>query len=219
MSSGPTCRPMLPWVSLRCGQAFSLAATVPSMMSEWPPRYFVPAWSDMSAPRSSGRQKSGVAQVLSQITVAPRCMRDGRDGRHVLHLEGERARRLEIDGAGPLAEQRRRCRRRSAGRRRWSRCRAASAPSSAKMPRRRIDAIGHQEVIAGRQAGEEGGRDRRQAGRAEHRAGRAFQLADRRFQRLAGRRAAPPVDVALAAMDHVVDACRTAPSRRGSRAG
>jgi hypothetical protein len=47
-----------------------LAIAIPSMASEWPAIYLVPAWIETSTPWASGWKKSGVAQVLSIITVA-----------------------------------------------------------------------------------------------------------------------------------------------------
>jgi len=43
----------------------------PPTTSECPPRYFVVEWSTMSAPRSSGFCRNGVAKVLSTTSSAP----------------------------------------------------------------------------------------------------------------------------------------------------
>ena len=45
--------------------------TTPASTSEWPARYFVALCQARSAPRSSGRWRSGVANVLSQHRSAP----------------------------------------------------------------------------------------------------------------------------------------------------
>ena len=103
----------------------SFAETRPSRRSEPPLRYLVPASMARSTPRSCGGKSRGVAQVLSMRTTAPRAVGDLGDRRDVLHLEGLRARRLGEDRRGVRPEQRRRCRRRSADRSRWSRRRSA----------------------------------------------------------------------------------------------
>jgi len=45
---------------------------IPFITSEWPPRYLVLACSEMSAPWANAGHPSGVAQVLSISTSAPR---------------------------------------------------------------------------------------------------------------------------------------------------
>ena len=47
----------------------SVVVMAPSMTSECPDTYFVAAWIDTSTPCSNGRKNSGLAQVLSRITV------------------------------------------------------------------------------------------------------------------------------------------------------
>ena len=54
-TSGPTQSPLKRTVSLRLARCALLAETVPSITSEWPPIYFVPAWIERSTPKSSGR--------------------------------------------------------------------------------------------------------------------------------------------------------------------
>ena len=48
-----------------------LLTTAPISRSAWPERYLVTLWSTASAPSSSGRWRSGVANVLSTTTSAP----------------------------------------------------------------------------------------------------------------------------------------------------
>ena len=55
-SSGPTCRPLRRTKLRRSATVALLAATVPSITSEWPPKYLVPAWIDRSTPKSSARK-------------------------------------------------------------------------------------------------------------------------------------------------------------------
>ncbi len=71
MSSGAKWMPSARRVSLNFVHVSPRAAAVPTMTSECPPIYFVPAMIEMSAPWSRARKKNGVAQVLSNITVAP----------------------------------------------------------------------------------------------------------------------------------------------------
>jgi hypothetical protein len=49
----------------------SFVPAKPPTTSEWPPRYFVVEWRTMSAPRSSGVCRNGVANVLSTTSNAP----------------------------------------------------------------------------------------------------------------------------------------------------
>ena len=49
----------------------SFVPAKPPTTSEWPPRYFVVEWRTMSAPRSSGVWRYGVANVLSTTSSAP----------------------------------------------------------------------------------------------------------------------------------------------------
>jgi hypothetical protein len=44
---------------------------IPLVASPWPLRNFVPLWKTTSAPHSRGRQRTGVAKVLSTIRSAP----------------------------------------------------------------------------------------------------------------------------------------------------
>ena len=126
MSSGPAHRPMSPWKALRRRHMrWRWPRPTPNIASEWPTIYLVPAWTTMSAPWPSGVRKSGVAQVLSMMTVAPCAMRRRRDRRHVLHLEGQRARRFADRRPRVRRGSAPRCRRRPADRSRWSRCRCA----------------------------------------------------------------------------------------------
>ena len=48
--------PMTLTVSASCGQVAALAEPVPNMMSECPPIYLVPAWTERSTPLSKGRK-------------------------------------------------------------------------------------------------------------------------------------------------------------------
>ena len=97
---------MVPWVSFNGPQASGEAATVPKLTSEWPPRYLVPAWIErLGADGERLEEERGRPGVVDEDRGAAG-PGDGRDRRHVLHLEGERARRLEIDDAGALVEER-----------------------------------------------------------------------------------------------------------------
>src|ERR1041385_1858618 len=91
MSSGPTQSPIAWTVSMSRGHVAALAATTPSIRSEWPPIYLLPDWIERSTPLSSAR----AARV-----------RRRRDRGHVLNLEREGARRLHIDCAGVGLNQR-----------------------------------------------------------------------------------------------------------------
>ena len=71
-SSGPGWMPMMSVLAWRRLNHRSLAVTSPSRMSEWPPKYLVPASMQMSTPCSWGMKFSGVAQVLSRMTQMPR---------------------------------------------------------------------------------------------------------------------------------------------------
>ena len=51
--------------------AGSFVPANPPTTSEWPPMYFVVEWRTMSAPRSSGFWRNGVANVLSTTSSAP----------------------------------------------------------------------------------------------------------------------------------------------------
>ena len=73
----------------RSRSAESRVVTTPASRSECPPRYFVALCQARSAPRSSGRCRSGVANVLSQHSSAPPGVRRG--GRRDV---GDRERRV-----------------------------------------------------------------------------------------------------------------------------
>ena len=105
---------------------------MPNIASGMADDIFGPGLTTRSAPSAWALRKSGVAQVLSTTTRCFMPMGDRGDGRQVLHLEGERARQFDIDGPRLGPEQARRYPRQEAGRRRSSRCRAASGHRVAK---------------------------------------------------------------------------------------
>lgn len=76
----------------------SFAVTVPSRASAWPTMYFVAALTEMSAPRPRGLQSSGVAQVLSTMTLALARMGYCSKAGNVLDFECSRAWRSEEQG-------------------------------------------------------------------------------------------------------------------------
>src|SRR5262249_60693254 len=78
----------------------------------------------------------------------------------------------------------------------------------AGMPHRPVDAVRDQHMVAGREAGEEGGGGGRKPGWKEHRAGSAADEAKRLFQRFRGWRSTPSVDVRLRVVDEVMHARR-----------
>ena len=158
----------------------SFAETSPSSRSE-PPREVLGAGLDGEVDavlmrREEQRRRPGV--VHQHHRAVP--VRHLGDRRNVLHLEGLRARRLGEDGRGVRAATAPRCRRRSAGRNRSSRPRSASARVSQKIRVGRIDAIRHQEVVAGLEAGHQRERDGGEARGREHRAGGAGERRSRR---------------------------------------
>ena len=55
----------------RSTHSVSLVTIAPPIRSEWPPMYFVTLCTTASAPSSSGRWSTGVANVLSTTTRAP----------------------------------------------------------------------------------------------------------------------------------------------------
>ncbi len=111
-----------------------------------------------------------------------------RNRRHVLHLEGQRARRFDIDdfGVGPhqpgdaLADQRVVIGRLDT---------AAGQHIVAEIARRPVHRIDHQHVVAGLQARLQRGGDRRQPGGHQHRAIAAFDRRHRFFEGKGRRRA------------------------------
>ena len=55
----------------RGSSSASSAATTPAVRSPWPPRYLVTLCTTACAPRARGRQRYGVAKVLSTTSLAP----------------------------------------------------------------------------------------------------------------------------------------------------
>jgi hypothetical protein len=106
-----------------------LPSTTPAVRSEWPPRYFVALWNTRSAPCSSGRKLTGVANVASTMSGTCRAAGDGGGGREVRHAQRRVDRHLHQQRGGV------RPRRASPSRRRRpaasSRCRGAATRASA----------------------------------------------------------------------------------------
>ena len=129
----------------------------------------------------------------------------GRDGRHVLDFERERARRFHEHGAGvgldqrgdAAADQRIVIGRGDA---------VALEHAIAELPRGLVDAVGHQQMIAGLEHRKQRGRNRREPGRQKRNAGAIgpFERAQRVFKRLRSRRAAAPVKIAGAAREEIL---------------
>ena len=123
-------------------------------------------------------------------------VRGRRDGRDVLHLEGERARRFDIDDLGARAHQ---------GRDIGAQVRVviggldaeALEEGVAEASGRRIGAVGHQQVVAGLEEGQHGNRDRGQPRGVDHGSVRAFDRGKRLLEGIGGRRAVAPVAHAL----------------------
>ncbi len=57
---------------MRSASSSSRVATKPPTTSLWPPRYLVEEWMTTSAPSANGFCSTGVANVLSTTTIAPR---------------------------------------------------------------------------------------------------------------------------------------------------
>ena len=162
MSSGPTHIPIVPTVSCRRGQVAALAATVPSITSEWPPIYLVPDWIESRRRGRAAEEERARPGVVHQHDRALGMRRRG-DRRDVLHLEGERARcfgehsaRIRLHQKGDaIAGARIVIGRRHA---------VARQHGVAECARRAVDAVGHQQVVAGLQHREQRDRNRREAG-------------------------------------------------------
>ncbi len=115
-----------------------------------------------------------------------------RDGRDVLHFEGERARQLQEEDPGvrpdqgfdPGADQRVVVGRLDA---------EARQHAVAELAGRRVGGIDHQQVVAGGEEGHQGLRDRGLARAGDDRTMGAVQGGDRILECEGGRRAAPPV--------------------------
>ena len=108
MSSGPTQSPSRrrPFPSVL--PASPVGRDAPSITSEWPPIYLVPDWIERSTPfRGRGNRAAWPRCCPSAHRVA-RVGRRG-DGRDVLHLEGQRARRSRVTPRGCWAGSARRC--------------------------------------------------------------------------------------------------------------
>ena len=112
--------------------------------------------------------------------------------RHILHLEGLRTRRLQIDQLRLRAHQLR-----DAGADGGVEEGGSDAVARQRLggvaPGRSIDAVRHQHMVAGRQHGGIAERDRRHAGGTDDRAFRALDLRHRVLQGEHGGGAAPPV--------------------------
>ena len=166
--------------------------------------YLVTAWTERSTPWASGWKKSGVAQVLSKTTAASWAWATAAIAGTSCISKVSEPGDFEIDRARALAEERL-----DAGADRGVEIDSIDAHplqhTLRKAAGRGIDAIGHQELVAGLQAGEKRGGYGREARWAEHCAGGALERRHRQFERLDGRRPAPPIGVALPAMSHVVD--------------
>ena len=189
---------------LRSLTVLPLAETVPSMTSEWPPIYLVPAWIgeiDTVVERTEvDRARPG---VVHEHERAP-CVSRAGDGGDVLHFEAQRARRFQIDGARVLLHQRGD----SGPGQRIVVGRGDAEPGEdlvAERARRPIGAVGDKHVVAGMHDRQQRRRDRREAGRQQRHAGalRAFELLQREFERLGRRRPAAPVLIARTVGDIV----------------
>ena len=94
----------------RSATAGSRVTATPRIVSLWPARYFVAEWKTMSAPRSSGRWRTGVANVLS-TTISGRGPSPKRsrstpaDGLDVDDLQERVRRRLEPDEPGAVGQR------------------------------------------------------------------------------------------------------------------
>ncbi len=128
-----------------------------------------------------------------------------RDRRHVLDLERQRARRLHEHRAGVRLHQRG-----NAGADQRVIIGGGDAVARehavAEFPRRLIDAVGNEHVIAGVEHRQQRGRDRRESGGQERNAGAigAFELAQRIRKRLRRGGAPPPVEIAGAAGEKIL---------------
>ena len=128
-----------------------------------------------------------VHQHLGAVPVG-----DCRDRRNVLHLEGQRARRLAIDDFGvgldqladALADQRIVIGRLDS---------AFLQNTLAEIARRPIGRVDHQAMVAGAQQGLQWRRHRRQPRRHQHAAIAAFDPRQERFEREGSRRAVQPI--------------------------
>ena len=118
----------------------------------------------------------------------------GGDRRDIGHLEGERARRFDIDDAGPVADQPGHT---AADRGIEIGRLDPETPQEAvaEAPRRAVDIVRHQDVIAGLDEGEDGGVDRRQAGAEADRPLAALDRRHRLLQRRMGRSSVPPIGI------------------------
>ena len=177
-SSGPAGIPISS--VLRCSRSnhSSLAETRPSRRSECPERYLVPASRAMSTPCVWGEKNSGVAQVLSNMTHAPRAwatsamagtswtskvsepgdsVNTGSGVRPHQRFDSSADAGIVIGGFDPHALQR----------------------PVGEGARGTVDGIAHEQVIAGAQRRHERGHDRRYAGRNELGPSRAAKIASR----------------------------------------
>ncbi len=121
------------------------------------------------------------------------------DGGNVLHLERQRARRFEIDGARVRLHQ---VRDRAADQRIVIAHGDAVAGQGliAELSGRAVGAVGDEQMVARAHHRQQRRRDRRQTGRQQRDAGalRSFEREHGRLQRFGRRRAAPPVLIARA---------------------
>ena len=140
--------------------------------------------------REEQRRRPG---IVEQGGDAAR-LRHRADAGHVLHLEGQRARALHEDGAGRVRQQGFDFRR---GRQRiviTGGDAIALEPLVAERPGRAVDAVDHQQFVAGIEPAQQRERHRRRTRRKQPRARRArFQAGQRFGQRPLGRRAVAAV--------------------------
>ena len=143
--------------------------------------------------------RAGVAQVLSIEHQRALVVRRRGDGGNVLHLERQRARRFEVDGARIRLHQ---VGDRAADQRIVIAHGDAVAGQDlvAELPGRAVGAVGDEQMVARVHHRQQRRRDRREARRQQGDAGalRSFERQHGRFERFGGRRAAPAVLIARA---------------------
>ena len=163
--------------------------------------------------REEQGRRPGVVHQHDQVAR----MRHRCDRRNVLHLEGERAGRLgehrtriRLEQARDVcAEQRIVVGRLDA---------EFLQHAVAEIPRRPVDRVRYQQVIAGLQAGEQRNRDRRKPGGHQHGAGSAGKFGPGDLERVGGRCSLGAVGVLGVALEEFLDVgiqhCRSAIDRR-----
>ena len=197
-SSGPAGIAIWPAVWRTRGNHSALAETRPSRRSEWPDRYFVPASIAMSTPWAWGGKKSGVAQVLSIRTQAPRACATsaiaGTSWISKLCEPGDSVSTALVFGrmsaSMPSADAR------VVKGRLDPHALQNSVGEGARGP---IGRVGHQQVVAGREGRHQRHDDRRKARRDELGPRRAGNVGPGRRERVRRRRAMRPIGVALGA--------------------